>query len=328
MIKVENLVKHYGNKKALDGVSFEVGDGEIVGLLGPNGAGKSTLMNILTGYLSATDGTVNICGYDILENAFEAKKLMGYLPELPPLYPDMTVTEYLGFVYELRSCTYNRKKHLAEICEVVKIGDVRNRLISGLSKGYKQRVGVAAALVGNPRVIILDEPTVGLDPRQIIEIRNLIRTLGRNHSVLLSTHLLGEAQAVCDRVVILNKGRVVADERTADISAVGGNRRTSAVISGPRDAVTHELRALQGVKSVSIMSEVDRECTTYLIESETSIDIRKPMFHMLARNGWPLMGLETMGASLEDIFVSMTGRKDESGRANKKSGKNGRRDGI
>lgn len=324
MIKVENLVKHYGNKRALDGVSFEIGDGEIVGLLGPNGAGKSTVMNIMTGYLSATDGTVNICGYDILENAFEAKKLIGYLPEVPPLYPDMTVLEYLGFVYELRDCAYNRKKHLAEICEVVKISDVRNRLISSLSKGYRQRVGIASALVGNPKIIILDEPTVGLDPRQIIEIRNLIRTLGRNHSVLLSTHLLGEAQAVCDRVIIMNKGKVLADERTADISDIGGgNRRTSVIICGPRDGVTSELRALPGVKSVSVMAKGD-DSTTYLVESEAAIDIRKPMFYMLAQKGWPLIGSEALGASLEDIFVSMTGQREN---ARGRTGKNGRRDG-
>lgn len=309
MIKVEKLVKHFGDKYAVNDVSFTVGDGEIVGLLGPNGAGKSTMMNIITGYLSASDGSVTVNGFDILDNAFEAKKSIGYLPEVPPLYPDMTVMEYLSFVYELKGCSYNRRKHLAEICEVVKISDVKNRLIKNLSKGYKQRVGIAQALVGDPKVIILDEPTVGLDPKQIIEIRNLIRTLGRNHSVILSTHILSEVQAVCDRVVIVNKGKLVADERTEDISAVvGGNRRTMAKICGPSDKVISALRALQGVTRADMLDGHELDSTSYMIESAPGVDIRKPLFFMLAQNGWPLIGIEAMGISLEDIFISMVDR--------------------
>ncbi|MFA6948847.1 MAG: ATP-binding cassette domain-containing protein, partial [Eubacteriales bacterium] len=214
MIKIENLVKRFGDKTAVGGISFTVGDGEIVGLLGPNGAGKSTTMNIVTGYASATEGSVSIDGHDILEEPQAAKKLIGFLPETPPLYQDMTVEEYLGFIYELKGCSLNRKKHLEEIAEVTKISDVYKRIIRNLSKGYKQRVGIAQALVGNPKVIIFDEPTVGLDPKQIIEVRNLIRMLGRDHTVILSTHILSEVQAVCDRIVIINKGKIVADERT------------------------------------------------------------------------------------------------------------------
>lgn len=220
MIQIQNLVKRFGSKYAVDDISFGIDEGEIVGFLGPNGAGKSTTMNIITGYMSSTSGTVSIGGIDILENPTEAKRFIGYLPEQPPLYLDMTVREYLNFVYELKGCKLNRKKHLAEICEVVKIADDfnKNRLIKNLSKGYKQRVGIAQALVGNPRVIILDEPTVGLDPKEIIEIRNLIRTLGETHTVILSTHILPEVQAVCDRILIINAGKIVADEKTENIS--------------------------------------------------------------------------------------------------------------
>ena len=214
MIKIENLTKRYGNKYALSGISFEVNKGEIVGFLGPNGAGKSTTMNILTGFLSFTDGKVEINGLDILDYPDEAKKNIGYLPEQPPLYLDMTVSEYLNFIYDLKGCKLNRKKHIAEIIEVVRLTDVRGRLIGNLSKGYRQRVGIGQALVGNPQVIILDEPTVGLDPRQVVEIRNLIRTLGLDHTVILSTHILSEVQAVCDRVIIINKGKIVADRKT------------------------------------------------------------------------------------------------------------------
>lgn len=320
MIQVEKLVKHYGDKYAVNDVSFTVENGEIVGLLGPNGAGKSTIMNIITGYISTSSGSVKINGFDILDNAFEAKQNIGYLPEVPPLYPDMTIMEYLHFVYSLKRCTFNRKKHLDEICEVAKLSDVKGRLIKNLSKGYKQRVGIAQALVGNPQTIILDEPTVGLDPKQIIEIRNLIRTLGRDHSVILSTHILSEVQAVCDRVVIINKGKLVANERTEDISTiVGGNRRTSAKICGPSDQILAALKSLQGVVRVEMLSEKELDSTTYIIESAAGIDIRKPLFFMLAEKGWPLIGIEALGISLEDIFISMTDRPGGALKKKKKS---------
>ena len=208
MVEIKNLVKKYGNKYALDDISFTINSGEIAGFLGPNGAGKSTTMNIVTGYLASTSGTVVVDGKDIFENPLEAKKLIGYLPEQPPLYVDMTVQEYLNFVFELKGCTLNKQKHIDEICTITKIISVRHRLIKNLSKGYKQRVGIAQALIGNPPIIIFDEPTVGLDPKQIIEIRNLIRSLGKQHTVILSTHILQEVQAVCDRIVIINKGKI------------------------------------------------------------------------------------------------------------------------
>ena len=306
MIKVEGLVKHYGDKYAVNNISFTVGDREIVGFLGPNGAGKSTTMNILTGYLSATDGKVEIDGHDILEDTMAAKKSIGYLPEIPPLYPDMTVKEYLNFVYDLKECKLNRKKHLEEITNVTKIADVYNRVIKNLSRGYKQRVGIAQALVGNPKVIILDEPTIGLDPKQIVEVRNLIRTLGRDHTVILSTHILSEVQAVCDRLVIINKGKIVADKPTEEISqAVVTKCRLEAKICGPEKDVLYGIRSINGVtRCETVGSELDS--VTYVIESEAGLDVRKPLFNLLAGKNWPLMGLTTMGMNLEDIFITLT----------------------
>ena len=214
MIEVKNLTKRYGQNLALDRVSFKIEEGTIVGFLGPNGAGKSTAMNIITGYLSATSGEVTVSGKNTLEEPGEVKKMIGYLPELPPLYMDMTVKEYLYFMYELKKAKLPREQHIQEICRLVKIENVFNRLIANLSKGYKQRVGIAQALIGNPPVLILDEPTVGLDPKQIIEIRTLIKNLGRNHTVILSSHILPEVQAVCERILVINNGRIVADGAT------------------------------------------------------------------------------------------------------------------
>ena len=248
MIKISHLVKNYGNFTAVDDISFEVAKGEVLGFLGPNGAGKSTTMNMLTGYLSSTSGSIKIGGVDVLDDPLNAKRLIGYLPEQPPLYPDMTVEEYLSFAYDLKNCKLNKEKHLREICEVVKITDVYKRMLKNLSKGYKQRVGIAQALVGNPPVIIFDEPTIGLDPKQIIEIRNLIRTLGKEHTVILSTHILQEVQAVCDRIVIINKGKIVANELTENISrAVENTRRFNVKISGPQKEVLNMLRSRPGI---------------------------------------------------------------------------------
>ena len=311
MIKIEHLVKNYGSNCAVDDISLHIGEGEIVGFLGPNGAGKSTTMNILTGYLSSTSGRVSIAGIDVLANPLGAKRQIGYLPEQPPLYLDMTVDEYLNFHYDLKGCSLNRKAHLAEVCEVVRIEDVRSRLIRNLSKGYRQRVGIAGALVGNPRVIIFDEPTVGLDPKQIIEIRNLIRSLGKKHTVILSTHILQEVQAVCDRIIIISKGRIVADEKTENITrAVESNRRFNAKICGPQAEVLSTLRSIQGVAYCEALAERDGDAITYMLESAPGIDIRKKLFFTLAERGWALIGLETPGMSLEDIFITVVNKSE------------------
>ena len=317
MIEISHLVKRYGTKFAVDDISFSVGHGEIVGFLGPNGAGKSTTMNILTGYLSSTSGTAKVGGIDILEAPYEAKKLIGFLPEQPPLYIDMTVGEYLNFVYDLKKCTMNREKHIAEVMEVTKVADVKGRLIKNLSKGYKQRVGIAQALVGNPKVLIFDEPTVGLDPKQIIEIRNLIRTLGQDHTVILSSHILSEVQAVADRIVIINHGKIVADEKTEDITRVVEDGRLYSVkICGPQREVLTALKELPGVRRAEAVGERELDSFTYHIESEPGVDVRKPLFYALAQRGWAIIGLEAVGMSLEDVFMKLM---DENVR--KKNGK-------
>lgn len=307
MIEISHLVKRYGTKFAVDDISFSVGYGEIVGFLGPNGAGKSTTMNILTGYLSSTSGTAKVGGIDVLEAPYEAKKLIGFLPEQPPLYVDMKVDEYLNFVYDLKKCKLDREKHLAEVCAVTKITDVRHRLIKNLSKGYKQRVGIAQALIGDPKVLIFDEPTVGLDPKQIIEIRNLIRTLGEDHTVILSSHILSEVQAVADRIVIINEGKIVADEKTEDITrAVEDGRRYSVKIAGPQREVLALLKAVPGVVYAETAGERELDSFTYRIESEPGVDIRKPLFFALAERGFAILGLEAAGMSLEDVFMKLT----------------------
>ena len=331
MIKIENLVKNYGANCAVDDISFEVKKGEIVGFLGPNGAGKSTTMNILTGYLSSTSGSVSVAGINVLDNPLEAKKHIGYLPEQPPLYLDMTVEEYLIFNYNLKGCKLNRNKHLAEICEVVKIKDVYKRVIRNLSKGYRQRVGIAQALIGSPEVIIFDEPTVGLDPKQIIEVRNLLRNLGKDHTVILSTHILQEVQAVCDRIVIINKGKIVADERTENITrAVENNRRFTAKICGPQKEVLAMLRSRPGILRAEVLSKRDGDAYSYNIESEVGVDIRKNLFYALADRNWPLIGLETLGMNLEDIFIAIVDQTSPSryerksaSRADKRSAEKG-----
>ena len=315
MIKIEHLVKNYGSNCAVDDISFEVKKGEIVGFLGPNGAGKSTTMNILTGYLSSTTGIVEVAGVNVLDNPMEAKKHIGYLPEQPPLYLDMTVEEYLIFCYNLKDCKLNRTKHLEEICEVVKIKDVYKRLIKNLSKGYRQRVGIAQALIGNPEIIIFDEPTVGLDPKQIIEVRNLLRNLGRDHTVILSTHILQEVQAVCDRIIIINKGKIVADEQTENITrVVESNRRFQLKICGPQKEVLATLKSKPGILHAELLSGRDGDAYTFLIESEVGVDVRKSLFYTLAEKNWPLIGMEALGMSLEDIFVAIVDQTETSGR--------------
>ncbi len=316
MIQIEHLVKQYGSNYALDDISFKIEKGEIVGFLGPNGAGKSTTMNILTGYLSSTSGSVKIGGIDILEDPTSAKKLIGYLPEQPPLYTEMTVSEYLNFVYELRSCTLDRREHLAEICKVTKISDVRERVIKNLSKGYRQRVGIAQALIGNPPIIIFDEPTVGLDPKQIIEVRNLIRQLGREHTVILSTHILSEVQSVCDRILVINRGKIIADEKTADIAkTIEDNQRYKVKVCGNPSDVLALIKSCQGVVSVEATGDRDRDSYAYIVESAPGIDIRKPLFYALAEKNYAMLGLEGVDMSLEDVFLKLVDKPREAQRS-------------
>ena len=309
MIRVENLTKRYGSHCAVNNISFQVGKGEILGFLGPNGAGKSTTMNILTGYLSATDGTVTINGHDILDNPNAAKASIGYLPEIPPLYPDMTVKEYLNFMCNLKKCALPRQRHLAEICKVMKIEHVYNRLIKNLSKGYKQRVGMAQALIGNPPVLILDEPTVGLDPNQIIEIRSLIKTLGKNHTVILSSHILPEIEAVCDRIVIINDGKIVADDTAENLSDnLSKDRRLLVSIEGPEKEVYQLIKNINGVEDITIMSNKATGVSDYAILTADGADIRRDLFERLAQRQWILLSSKSMALTLEDIFINLTVR--------------------
>ena len=310
MIKAEHLTKRYGKLYAVNDVSFTIDDGEIVGFLGPNGAGKSTTMNMLTGYISSSAGTVEIDGHDLLTDTVAAKQAIGYLPERPPLYEEMTVGEYLGFVYDLKGCSLNRKKHLEEVCAVTQIADVKNRVIGNLSKGFHQRIGIAQALVGDPKTIILDEPTIGLDPRQIIEIRNLIRVLGRDHAVVLSTHILGEVQAVCDRIIILNRGRLVADEPTEKlVASAGGTNRFRLCAAAPAKSLLSAVRSVPGVTSAQEAASTEPDCSAVTVESAPGVDVRRQIFGVCAERGWPIMALEPIGADLESVFITLTAAK-------------------
>lgn len=307
MIEVKNLTKQYGQKKAVDDLSFTVNDGEILGFLGPNGAGKSTTMNMLTGYISSTSGQALINGVDILDDPMKAKKDIGYLPEIPPLYLDMTVKEYLNFIYDLKKCKLPRKAHLAEVCELVKITDVYERIIRNLSKGYKQRVGLAQALIGNPPILILDEPTVGLDPKQIIEIRTLIKRLGKKHTVILSSHILSEIQAVCDHVIIINKGKIAANDTTENLTAnLSADSRLIARIDGSREEILKVIKAIPGV--ISVLADMEREpgIFDYEIEVKDGVDIRRELFKRIVARNWVMLGLKSTEMSLEDIFLKIT----------------------
>lgn len=310
MIEVKNLVKDYGKHHAVKDISFSVPEGQIVGLLGPNGAGKSTTMNIITGYISATSGEVKIGGYDIFEEPLMAKKLIGYLPEIPPLYENMTVEEYLNFVCDLKGIRKKEEKNssIQEVTEAVKISDIRGRLIKNLSKGYRQRVGLAQALIGNPPLLILDEPTVGLDPNQIIEIRSLIKSLGKKHTIILSSHILSEVNAVCDYVLIIDKGSLVAEDTPENLSEhFSKNDRISMSVKGEKEAVEEVLRASSHIKEYRITGEkegiVDVEAQT-----PSGKDVRDDLFFEFAEQKLPIIKMERENLSLEDVFLKLTGQ--------------------
>lgn len=307
MIEVRNLTKRYGDKLAVNDISFTVEDGEILGFLGPNGAGKSTTMNMLTGYISSTSGQALINGVDILEDPIKAKENIGYLPELPPLYQDMTVKAYLNFVYDLKKCKLPRKAHLRDVCDLCKVTDVQNRIIKHLSKGYRQRVGMAQALVGNPKVLILDEPTVGLDPKQILEIRTLIKKLGKNHTVILSSHILPEIQAVCDRIIIINKGVVVANDTTDNLSKnITTDHRLTLRVEGKKDEIIKALRNIEGIKYVRADMEREPGVFEYGLEAAAGMDIRREVNRILRENDWPILMMRASDMTLEDIFLKIT----------------------
>ncbi|MDR1692121.1 MAG: ABC transporter ATP-binding protein [Oscillospiraceae bacterium] len=308
MIEVKSLTKTYGKNRGIKGISFSIPEGQIVGFLGPNGAGKTTTMNIITGYLSADIGTVTVAGFDILEKPREAKRHIGYLPEQPPLHLGMTVEEYLDFVYELKGVrSPSQKDHIGSVCEMAGLTDVYFRLIGHLSKGFKQRVGLAQAMIGDPDVLILDEPTVGLDPRQIVEIRNVIKDMGKSRTIILSTHILPEVSAVCERVLVISQGLIVADDKPENLAgSIGGERTLLARIAGPKSQVLALLRDQDGIQNVSELGEMESGSHDFVLESRPNVDIRKPMFSALAKAGYPLLMLRPQDASLEEIFLKLT----------------------
>ena len=312
MIEVSNLTKKYGKHTAVDDLSFQVEKGQIYGFLGPNGAGKSTTMNIITGYLAATEGTVKINGHDVLKEPEEAEKCIGYLPELPPLYMDMTVGEYLCFVAELKKVpSKDRVDQIEEIMEKTGVTEMKDRLIKNLSKGYKQRVGLAQALIGYPEVIILDEPSVGLDPKQIIEMREFIRSLANEHTVILSSHILSEVQAVCKRVIIINRGHIIADDTAENLSKnLSDDHSLVARIIGREDDVTAVLNSVKDVKSVSCLGELETGSRDYHIEPDEGCDIRAEVSKRLAERGKVILSLRSNELTLEQIFLRLTGEDD------------------
>lgn len=307
MVEIKQLTKKYGQKAAIEDVSFKIEKGSIVGFLGPNGAGKSTTMNIIAGYLSASSGKVFIDGADTLEEPMQTKKMIGYLPEVPPLYLDMTVREYLSFMYELKKVRLPQKEHIDEICSLTKIKDVYTRLIGNLSKGYRQRVGIAQALLGAPSVLILDEPTVGLDPKQIIEIRNLIKSLGKKHTVILSSHVLSEVQAVCERIIVINDGKIVADGKTDSlVHNLSKEHKFTARIEAPEKELVKAVKSLEKVQKVYSMGEKEKGIFEIQIESKPDTDVRRDLFNLVVKKGWVMFALSNSDLTLEDLFLKLT----------------------
>jgi ABC-2 type transport system ATP-binding protein len=307
LITVEKLTKRYATKTAIEAVSFEVGQGEILGFLGPNGAGKTTTMRIVTGYMPSSDGTVRVDGFDVFENPLEVRRRIGYLPENPPLYLEMTVTGYLRFVAKIKGVhKENLDNEVARVMERVNITDVKERIIAKLSKGYKQRVGIAQALLNDPPVLILDEPTIGLDPKQIHEVRQLIKDLAGKHTVVLSTHILPEVEQTCHRVIIIDRGKIVAVDTPQNLRMqLQGGERISLEVQGPASEIVSKLKAMPGVVDVQILADTDGR-HRFQVEGQLQRDIRSDVARMIVQNGWGLYELQSATMSLEDIFLKLT----------------------
>ncbi len=308
MIKAIDLTKRYGRHTAVNGINFEIAKGEIIGFLGPNGAGKSTTMNMITGYIAPSDGRIIVDGDNILDDPEKTRAKIGYLPEQPPLYMDMTVNEYLTFAGQLKKIgKTGLKTDMDRITELVKITDVRKRLIKNLSKGYKQRVGLAQALLGNPQLLILDEPTVGLDPKQIIEIRNLIRDLSADHTIVLSSHILPEISAVCDRVLIINKGEIVASDTPENLAQnLAGMHKLHLRVKGEEEQIRKALASVTVLKDIVLEPSRESGAMNVVVEAGTDSDIREEVFYALAGEKCPILQMRPMDMSLEEIFLNLT----------------------
>ena len=315
MIEVSNLVKKYGDHTAVDHLSFQIDKGIIYGFLGPNGAGKSTTMNMITGYIASTEGKVMIDGHDILEEPEAAKKCIGYLPEMPPLYFDMTVLEYMKFAADLKKIPRNKKdKQIKEVMDMVKITDMKDRLIKSLSKGCRQRVGLAQAILGYPEVIILDEPTVGLDPKQIIEIRDLIKSLKQKHTIIISSHNLSEVRAVCDYVLIISHGKLVASDTPDNLERLAaGSNSLLMKVKGEKDTIRKDLETIEGVTGVEMSYDSDEELWKTKVSIQENVDIREKVFNAMAKANCPIYEMQVKRVSLEDVFLELTeGEKKKS----------------
>lgn len=319
VVEVRNLTKRYGKHIAVEGLSFTVEKGQIYGFLGPNGAGKSTTMNIMTGYLAPTDGEVLISGHDMMKDPEEAKQCIGYLPEVPPVYPDMTVREYLQFAAELKQIPKaERKQQIAEVMELTKVTEVSERLIKNLSKGYRQRVGLAQAILGEPDVIILDEPMVGLDPRQIIEMRDLIRDLGKKHTVILSSHILSEVSAVCDHIMIISDGRLIASDSPEGLQGlIQDSSSLEVVVKASMQQVREVIDTIEAVSGVEERPSQMSDCVTVSVRTKDNADIREELSMKLYERKLPIMGMNLQEHSLEDIFLELTERKEEDAKTEK-----------
>ncbi|MDO4302033.1 MAG: ABC transporter ATP-binding protein [Clostridia bacterium] len=306
MIEVKNLTKRFGPHTAVDNISFVVNDGEIVGFLGPNGAGKTTTMNMMTGFISSTEGSVRINGFDILEEPVKAKKQLGYLPDIPPLYGDMTVEEYLWFVCDLKRVKKSERDFMIkDIVNTTQLNDVFKRLIKNLSKGYRQRVGLAQALVGDPDVLILDEPTSGLDPKQIIEMRDLIKRLGKKHTVILSSHILGEVSEICDRILIINRGKIVASDTTEELMNMAGNSVQLVTIKGDPYTAAEKLRAWSAISSVTIENDNGDGTFDLKVYGNEGSDIREIIFASMAEERISILMLRPVTSGLEEVFLKV-----------------------
>lgn len=308
MIQVASLVKKYGPHTAVNQLSFTVEKGQIYGFLGPNGAGKSTTMNIMTGYIAANSGTVKINGYDILKEPEKAKQSIGYLPEIPPLYTDMTVREYLLFVAELKKVPKKeRNDHVDEIVEKIQLGEVEKRLIRNISKGYKQRVGLAQALIGDPEVLILDEPMVGLDPKQIIEMRDLIKSLAKEHTIILSSHILSEVSAVCDHIMIISEGRLAASGSPQELQEMMHVKaEIEVVVLGTKELAEETLQNMNGIGSYGIDEAEEEGSVRIRVETAGDKDMRKELSIALSKKNMPILSMNRIEKSLEDIFLELT----------------------
>ncbi len=308
MIEVEHLTKSYGTGRAVNDITFTVNKGEILGFLGPNGAGKTTTMRILTGYLPATGGTARIAGYDVFDQSMEVRKRIGYLPETPPLYPEMTVADYLAFVARIKGVDADKvTSRVAEAMRQTNIEDRRDMLIRKLSRGYRQRVGIAQAIVHNPEVVILDEPTVGLDPKQIIEVRKLIKSLAGDHTIILSTHILPEVSMTCDRVVIINKGRIVAEDTPQNLATQrGGGQRIHLEVKGDQSALEESLAGVAGLSKIAVEPLDGSDRLSVTLENEQGEDLRHTIASHIISNGFELYELRAVNLSLEDIFLDLT----------------------